>query len=633
MAVYYGGENYWAESDKVWLQDRSFEAVDVAPGQAVVRPAGSPWRFTGSAGIADFSGEKTRAFTVPEAGGEQPSDGRSVGFQFTVGDEPIYVYRLGRQSLDGSRPSGRVSIYKANGETAGPGQLSIRFEDRWFRDRRKDFTKGEWLFNHTINYGWASSDSKRPAVYRLEPRTSYVLLTSTSAGESIPAPVRVVAAEGITIDGPVTANTGDIDARRPLDADLVKVAAPGTAYPLADFLFSQGIQVAGAGAIAPPDPRGGPNIHSIEEDPKHNTPRPAMRGSQTLFIAGRGSVSQAISVDRPGEYVLVMTGASQFGRDNDLRIRIGDHVVWDNLSLGAGRKPENTYNTYGTRYVQLEPGTYDVTIEGLSDDPRDVAYIDAVHIGTMDAYFGGPDATNFMGSGAATGQTDSKFDVATLHASAMAQNWGLVATTYEGGNSVGGDWNVGGVLFWSQSKWWHPTTKVADLNAASRWFAYGGFQFFQYYPPFEWSDWPHAEDYVQWQASRQRASQWDWEPTYGIEAPVTLTPRDRHYTGSIGSTWSGYWNPITSDDWQEAPSDLSRGMWKCWRILVKAPGTYRLAASLSGDGAAELILDGRVLKTGHGAIDGSGWLTKGIHTVKIRSQQGKVTVTSVSVDR
>ena len=200
---------------------------------------------------------------------------------------------------------------------------------------------------------------------------------------------------------------------------------------------------------------------------------------------------------------------------------LGENIVWDYKDgvLGQGRKPDNGYYTYATEYVTLKPGTYTVIIEGLSDNPEDIAYIDAVHIGTMDAYFGGPNASNFMGAGAATGQTDSKFDVATLHSSGMAQNWGLVPTCYEGGNSVGGDWNGGGCLFWTQSKWWHPLTKVADINAADRWYAYGGHQFFHYYPPFYWGDYPNAENYVQWQAARQRASEWKWEPTYGHPVP------------------------------------------------------------------------------------------------------------------
>ena len=153
-----------------------------------------------------------------------------------------------------------------------------------------------------------------------------------------------------------------------------------------------------------------------------------------------------------------------------------------------------------------------IRIEGLSDDDSDIAYIDGMHLGTMEDYYGGPNASNFLGAGSATGQTDSQFDVNVRHSSGMAANWGLVATTYEGGNSVGGDWNAGGCLFWTQSKWYHPPKSRIKTppTAGSSTVATS----FPYYPPFDWNDYPNSEDYQQWEAARARAQELDWEPSW-----------------------------------------------------------------------------------------------------------------------
>ena len=62
LAVYYGGENIWAESDKVWLQDRSFEGYSVQPSKRRRESPGGAWSFEGKAGVANFAFNKTSTF-------------------------------------------------------------------------------------------------------------------------------------------------------------------------------------------------------------------------------------------------------------------------------------------------------------------------------------------------------------------------------------------------------------------------------------------------------------------------------------------------------------------------------------------------------------------------------------------
>jgi hypothetical protein len=200
----------------------------------------------------------------------------------------------------------------------------------------------------------------------------------------------------------------------------------------------------------------------------------------------------------------------------------------------------------------------------------------------------------------------------------MAQNWGLVPMTYEGGNSVGGDWNGGNVLFWEQSKWWHPITQVADINAANGWFAYGGFNFMQYYPPFRWGDWANAEKYVQWQASKLRAQAWKWESSLGTPLPAVLKTDLPHYTGSPGSSYSKYWNPVTSDNWKKAPAELAKGQWKSW--IVRAPKRADYTITAKGTGAFAVLLGDTVLgQSKNGVATATVNLCQAIYSVKILS--------------
>ena len=526
LAVYYGGENYWAESDELWLKDRSFEELSLDPGQAVLTPADHAWTFTGNAGVADYSDDKLPLFQSAEEAGTMALESGLAGYRFTTGDRPLFAYQLGRKNIEGGdKFSQQIALFLGDGQALPKSRTAVPIggNARHFTFSEDELEADAWVYRHLEGSGWMTLPSFRPAIYRLEPNTTYLLVGTEAKGSTIPAPATVEATDEITIVESVTVNTQQLHRNgQPLKAEITTLpGTAGKAFPHLNLLFSAGVDLpdgtTSTFTLAPPDPRGSPKLKPRSEVTNHNTPVDAIGGKRLAFIAGQGTLTQEFEITEAGEYLLVMTGASTAGETkNTLRVTLGEHVVWDKLSLGENRKPLNTYNTYGTEYIALEPGTYTLTIEGLSENATDITYIDAVHIGTMDAYYGGPNASNFMGAGAATGQTDSKFAVATLHASAMAHNWGIIPTCYEGGNAVGGDWNGNNVLFWTQSKWSHPLTKVADINAANRWFSYGGYQFVHFYPPFDWDDFKNAENYVQWQASVQRASEWKWGTHLGL---------------------------------------------------------------------------------------------------------------------
>ena len=75
------------------------------------------------------------------------------------------------------------------------------------------------------NSGWATGDSFRPAMYRLEPNTSYIVISTENSGTQIPNPVSASAAQGITFDRAVrSSQTNFNDGRNSLAGTLSAVS-------------------------------------------------------------------------------------------------------------------------------------------------------------------------------------------------------------------------------------------------------------------------------------------------------------------------------------------------------------------------------------------------------------------------
>ena len=228
LAVYYGGENYWAESDRVWLRDRSFEAYELEPGAAARTPSGGAWTFEGGAGVADFSDEKFPAFADAPAEETVKAPDAAIGFEFVTGDRAVHVYQLGRRNLEGGKKGvgGEMALFKADGQPVG-GRPGVGFGGREFRLSKAEQEAGAWVYRNITASGWMTGDSFRPAIYRLEPNTRYILLASVTKGQKIPAPMSVQASAGITVEHAVTATTGSFESgKRALKGTIATFRAP-----------------------------------------------------------------------------------------------------------------------------------------------------------------------------------------------------------------------------------------------------------------------------------------------------------------------------------------------------------------------------------------------------------------------
>jgi hypothetical protein len=262
------------------------------------------------AGVVDFRIERPAAITSDGKSETVAADGRGVGFQFTVADQPIVVYQLGRQNVAGKKVGQELAIFKANGEPVGQGRPGIALGDRLFTPGDDEQQRGAWVYRNLTNSNRMTPDSFRPAIYRLEAGQSYVLLGTEAKGNPIPKPSAVQAAKGITIDGAVMDAVSNLNqGKRPLGATIEKLSGTGTAFPHLNCRFSVGVPVGGI-RLTPINPQGGPNFP--ETTPKHKNPDEVLTGSRMAFIAGRGRISQSIDIKEAGEYVLVMTGHSQY---------------------------------------------------------------------------------------------------------------------------------------------------------------------------------------------------------------------------------------------------------------------------------------------------------------------------------
>jgi hypothetical protein len=421
--------------------------------------------------------------------------------------------------------------------------------------------------------------------------------------------------------------------------EVERVGEPGTGFPLATFRYTDQVLSPVDGlALTPPDPsvdpqyaKGGKGSSLIPET--HRT------GTRMAFIAGQGSMRQSFTIDKAGDYAFVFTAAcgtsAEFNRrvqptDNPLTITIDGQEVWTRTAPHGDRKAKCGIFQYGTRYLPLEPGEHTVTVHGTNPDPSATVYIDACHMGSMQDMAGGPTAPNFTGAGTATSGTSDPFDVTTKGLGMMSHMWGLVPYCYEGGTNPGGDWNGGNVLYARQFKDHHPLSKVADNQWARLWHAAGGANAMFYYDGFNPKFLHKADEYIQWEAAIERAHEWHLEPTEGVTLPATLTCAMPHLQGESASNWKTFVAP-----WQKWNKPNPRGpklvkqQWKAWIVNAPDAGEYEITLNATGEGEARLsVNDAQVLGRGRGdtPITGTVWLHKGIHSIKVKCEEGEIEV-------
>jgi hypothetical protein len=628
-AVYYSTTNPWGESDAFGLADCSFENTPLADGTAALRPTRPNWRFTGNSGLVNIRYPKQDSHTNEvTTSTSAPSVSQGMGYKFTVGAQDIFVYDLARRVIAGNGDSHSIAIYKADGSTLGYGRPtgSVDLEGK---------TAGS-LTREPLRYsGWSTSDSQRVGLYRLKAGQTYIIVSSeASGGDAAPSATQTLnAGSGITIDGGITVDGTSFNGTSALTNSIQLVSGAGTGYGHVSFRYTtQTLSPVPGTEIIPPDPYIDSRITSGAYGAAI-IPKEVTNGTMMAFIAGSGAIEQDITISTAGEYALQFTGVCGDQGDNTLDISMGGSNVWSNLLMGTSRKPKQGVFQWGSEYLHLEPGSYTVRIATRNTNLSSVVYFDGMHLADIDKYFGGPTASNMLGAGTATSQTDARFMVIAEHPNRMAQMWGLVGCTYEGGTNPGGDWNGENVLFAKQAKWFHPYSTPADNQAARAWNSYGGFNSSYYYEALEPRYLYNAGTYQPWLAARDRAMGWDFEPTNALSISAPLTAAIPNYEGQPASRWDNFDHPFTSDGFDTSPV-LTNRQWKGWAILIPTSGWHRVELQSGSGGTARLSMDdATTVKTGSSGepLSAHVWLNKGVHAVKVKCLSGAFSITQVNV--
>jgi hypothetical protein len=633
-AVYYGTTNNFAVGATPVLSNHDFEATPLAAGAARLAPDDVPgWRFEGGAGLVDHRLPRHLALARSTPGTPEKITGRAaVGYRITVGDRDLYLIQAGRHVQDGEKGTANTSVYDLEGKALYPSKHPVM--------RLGSAQPGELLFTSLDHCGWATSDSSRVGAWRLVSGQSY-LVVSEVADATIPgADTTLEPGPGFVIDGPVLVPKGVIATQGISGGKPEFTAAPGRGYPLPSFRYSFADTSLPGLVLAPSDPSADESWADGGRG-KSFIPESHRSGSTWAFLAGKARLTQTFQITRAGEYALVFTANSSLNQwqdrngENPFTIRIGDETVWDN-TVGESRKPKGGIFQWATRYLHLEPGSHTLTFESRSEDPRDVVYLHALHLGSIEDFAGGPEAKNFLGAGAATGQTDGRFAMIAELCTAMAQNWGLVPYAYEGGTSSGGDWNGGKFEFAHQFKWEHPWSKAADNQWARYWHDFGGANAFYYYPGFEYKYIHRAHTYMPWAASIDRAHTWVHEPRGPLAAPLTLTPAMKHYQSVPGARWEDWYHPFVSETQYAAvtPALATPGLWKGFVFRAPAPGTYEIIARTRGEGSARLYVnDSQSVVEGPAGepLRSTVFLTQGIHAVRLENRSGRFDLETISI--
>ena len=320
--TYYSCSNPRGRMSDNPLVDPDLEKPELKPGEAVVRPEGTAWAFTGDGGICDYLPELTTAIKVTAKGKPyKPADqSERVGFKFTVGDKPIYVAMLGvpTPAKKPDRFAPVAAIYSEDGKALCSESKLAGVPDSGGHS---------WGLPQRVSANLTS----RPVQLRLKAGMSYLLLLNPASlgGKVAGSDTALSAAEGITVNGAVRAKY--IKRKGVSDIRIVKSGSCG--FGSVNFRFTTKPVMTEAGEMSRP-PHNEPRGRYVEDvDPG---------GSQCMYLRQGASVSQEIDFESPGVYAVVFwwTGTAghnvfdhfpncyahlDFALDNE---KVGENNLW-----------------------------------------------------------------------------------------------------------------------------------------------------------------------------------------------------------------------------------------------------------------------------------------------------------------
>jgi hypothetical protein len=304
------------------LNDAGFETPAVALGAYKYDPAGSPWTFAGTSGVA----ENGSAFTV---GNSPAPDGSQVLFLQNTGSV--------RQAITFAAGTYTIGFSAAQRGNGGGGQTFL-----------------------------VQLDGKIIGIFNSLTGSAYTAMTTSSF--TVPAGTHVLTIQGTDLNG--GDSTAFIDqvsvnqqATSVVDSGFEGVALPNAGFEYdptgSPWAFSGGAGVSGNGT---PFTAGNPA---------------APQGSQVVFLQQLASISQAVNF-AAGTYTLSFSAAQRGngGGAQTLQVLMDGNVIGTFNNLGG-----TGYSTLTTNPFTVTAGSHVITIQGTNANGGDnTAFIDQISI-------------------------------------------------------------------------------------------------------------------------------------------------------------------------------------------------------------------------------------------------------------
>jgi hypothetical protein len=379
---------------------------------------------------------------------------------------------------------------------------------------------------------------------------------------------------------------------------------------------------------------------------------PPYAGSQMGYIMDQGSLS--VNVTFPSQFTSPVFAvsfkavnrfptASTNADAENLRVYLDgtNDITARTFSQGNGYTPpaydasypwtaNNVFWThseyYFTRSFSVQPGsTHSITFRGRGNlsNPAltgQTVFIGEVRITSVDRIF----QDGMPGGGEATGQPVGEEIQSTMNNEASwAKAFGLEELSYESGWSLGGD--DGGSWVQLVAKYGDPRTADVQGRFMDMFYRAGSvvnmFGTYAQWP--SWSDFYAAQGFLDVaaypiiQGIDNRAAHLSVESTNGVLAPSYLIP-------------------ITSSLTDNADSNLGRittaGGWINWNVIAPLSGQYQVTASMADTNMAAVLSLDNIAVGPTGQLTANAFLTKGLHSVKVRSvSTAAVQVRQVSI--
>ncbi|HYT92746.1 MAG TPA: PA14 domain-containing protein, partial [Gemmataceae bacterium] len=574
-AVYYSSPNPDGTQTATTVPDAGFETASVAAGTATVAPAGTPWTFTGNAGVY-------RSATHPTATTGQtlgtiitPSTSQAVGYRFTVGSSNLVVYALGRWVVAGNSGTHTLHLFSAaDGSEIESADLDT-----------STATAGQYAY---VNL---------PFPITLQAGRTYYVLSDEWAGEDRYADQNTTlsGASGITINGAARGvwNNG---------WTFTSGTSGNHAYGPLNFTFA----TAPVGALGyAPDP---------------------LQGRQAAFLGDTGRLSVTINFSTTGVFAFNVAAANKDGIENAIRLYLdGVEITPNGNDYRAQNAPwipgqylfgmdDRAYNTFGTApFTITTPGNHTLLIVGTGD-PGTYTYLDNLQITSLDAIFN----AGIPGNGQANGQPQQALAAYQdqLNSQAKyAETFGLHVVAYEGGWSVGGD--NGGTPLQNYGKFVDPRAAQANITSLDDFTRSGG----ALYTFGSYDQWPGID-------SRNSGA---YPLVQGVDARNQTPP-----VAATNGTPAPGPLPVANPTWDNLNSggSLATGGWMSWNFIVSAAGSYTFTVGTDSGGNVRVVVDGSaVVAAGAsgGQLTGTLFLTQGLHAVMVKAIAGGFAVNSVTV--